>query len=433
MQPSRRNCLCALLALLVFPPLCAPQARANALTITSSPTGATVEIDGVIVGTTPFHMKVPGGYFHKTRTRFGQTLQHQMTLRIYKDGYTAQDLRLTEGPFEWIAINGRAEGHYWLLKSDHIEATLEPASTAFTGKVKRAAARASEANAGAELPTEKIVENAIPAVVRLSSPEGWGTGFLITDTGVIATNRHVVEGRNSMMVRFSDGTQLLGKVIYTSPPGGPDAALVKVDGSGFAYLPLADSSEVHPGETVITIGNPERGLPDTVTKGIVSAVGRDPLAGNGTWVQTDAPINPGNSGGPLLDSRGAVVGINTLMMRDPENPDATLHGMSFAQSSHDLLEILERFYPRARDASESAAASPSAPTEHGEVAISCDLADAEIYVDGKFVGETPSTLQLASGTHHIEVKSEGRREWERDLEVLKDSRLTLHPVLGELR
>ncbi len=433
MQPSRRNCLCALLALLVFLPLCAPQAGANTLTITSSPTGATVEIDGVIVGTTPFRMKVPGGYFHKTRTVFGQTLQHQMTLRIYKDGYTAQDLRLTEGPFAWVSMNGRTEGHYWLLKAGHIEATLEPASTAFTGRVKRTAAGSSEASAGAELPTEKIVENAIPAVVRLSSPEGWGTGFLITDTGVIATNRHVVEGRNSMMVRFSDGTQLLGKVIYTSPPGGPDAALVRVDGSGFPYLPLADSSEVHAGETVITIGNPERGMPDTVTKGIVSAVGRDPLAGNGTWVQTDAPINPGNSGGPLLDSRGAVVGINTLLMRDPENPEATLHGMSFAQSSHDLLEILERFYPRARDASESAAASPSAATEHGEVAISCDLADAEIYVDGKFVGQTPSTLQLASGTHHIEVKSEGRREWERDLEVLKDSRLTLHPVLGEPR
>lgn len=431
MQPSRRNCLCALLALLVFSPLCAPQARANTLTITSSPTGATVEIDGVIVGTTPFHMKVPGGYFHKTRTVFGQTLQHEMTLRIYKDGYTAQDLRLTEGPFAWTSLNGRTEGHYWLLKADHIEATLEPASTAFTGRVKRTAGRANETNVGAELPTHEIVESAIPAVVRLSSPEGWGTGFLITDTGVIATNRHVVEGRNSMTVRFSDGTQLLGKVIYTSPAGGPDAALVKVDGSGFPYLPLADSSEVHPGETVITIGNPERGMPDTVTKGVVSAVGRDPLAGNGTWVQTDAPINPGNSGGPLLDSRGAVVGINTLMMRDPENPDTTLHGMSFAQSSHDLLEILERFYPRARDASESTSASPSPPTGQGEVAISCDQANAEIYVDGKFVGQTPSTLELASGTHHIEVKSEGRREWERDLEVLKESRLTLHAVLGE--
>ena len=67
------------------------------------------------------------------------------------------------------------------------------------------------------------------------------------------------------------------------------------------------------------------------------------------------------------------------------------------------------------------------------MAISCDVDGAEIYVDGKFVGQTPSTLQLASGTHHIEVKSEGKRAWERDLEVLKDSQLTLHPVLGETR
>ena len=102
MQPSRRNCLLALLALLVLPLLSTGRAHAATLTITSSPPGATVEIDGVIVGTTPFQMKVPGGYFHKTRTVFGQTLQHEMTLRIYKDGYTAQDLRLTEGPFEWV-------------------------------------------------------------------------------------------------------------------------------------------------------------------------------------------------------------------------------------------------------------------------------------------------------------------------------------------
>ncbi|HEY6905103.1 MAG TPA: trypsin-like peptidase domain-containing protein [Candidatus Acidoferrales bacterium] len=435
MQPSRRNCLFALLALLVFPPLFAARAHADTLTITSSPPGATVEIDGVIVGTTPFQMKVPGGYFHKTRTVFGQTLQHEMTLRIYKDGYTAQDLRLTVGPFEWVAMDGRRQGHYWLLKASHIEATLEPASTAFTGRVKRMDRRAHEA--GAELTTQEIVENAIPAVVRLSSPEGWGTGFLITDTGVIATNRHVVEGRNSLTVRLSNGTQLLGKVVYTSPAGGPDAALVKVEGTGFPFLPLADSSEVHPGETVITIGNPERGMPDTVTKGIVSAVGRDPLAGNGTWVQTDAPINPGNSGGPLLDSRGAVVGINTLLMRDPENPDTTLHGMSFAQSSHDLLEILERFYPQAREdvgATVASASTSSSPhTGHGKVAISCDVTGAEIYVDGKFVGQTPSTLELASGAHHVEVKSEGKRGWERDLEVLKDSQLTLHPVLGGSR
>src|SRR5579862_5465984 len=173
MRPSRRNCLCALLALLVFPLLCAPQTRANTLTIASSPPGATVEIDGVIVGTTPFHMKVPGGYFHKTRTVFGQTLQHEMTLRIYKDGYTAQDLRLTQGPFEWVAIHGRAEGHYWLLKADHIEAKLEPASPPSTGKQERTAPPANEASAGAELPTQESVENATPPMGRLSSPEAW--------------------------------------------------------------------------------------------------------------------------------------------------------------------------------------------------------------------------------------------------------------------
>jgi serine protease Do len=428
MQPSRRQCLWALLALLVCP-LYAARTNADTLTITSSPAGATVEIDGVTVGTTPYKMNLPGGYFHKTRTVFGRTLQHEMSLRIYKDGYAPLDLKLTDGPFEWTALNGRNQGKYWLIKTNHIEATLVAVPTAFTGYVKTTSAHGQEADLRPELQTQEIVENAIPAVVRLANPDGWGTGFLITDTGVIATNRHVVEGRTSIMAVFSNGTKLLGKVIYTSRPSGPDVALVKVDGSGFPYLRLADVSEVRAGQPVITIGNPEGGLPNTVTRGIVSAVGRDPTAGSGTWVQTDASINPGNSGGPLLDSRGEVVGINTLKKRDPENPGTPLPGMSFALSSGDLLDILHQFYSQASTAPEAGSSSPPGT---GAVTVACETMGAEIYVDGKFVGQTPSTLQLASGSHYIEVKSQGKRDWTRNLEVLKDSQLTLHPMLETL-
>ncbi|MGA8870885.1 MAG: PEGA domain-containing protein [Candidatus Acidiferrales bacterium] len=127
MQPSRRHCLCASVALLLC--LLGPRTHAETLTITSSPKGATVEIDGIVVGTTPYRLKVPGGYFHKTRTIFGQTLQHQMVLRIYEDGYTSQEMKLADGPFEWTALNGRDYGKYWLLKANHVEATLQPVST----------------------------------------------------------------------------------------------------------------------------------------------------------------------------------------------------------------------------------------------------------------------------------------------------------------
>ena len=423
MQPSRRHCLCASVALLLC--LLGPRTHAETLTITSSPKGATVEIDGIVVGTTPYRLKVPGGYFHKTRTIFGQTLQHQMVLRIYKDGYTSQEMKLADGPFEWTALNGRDYGKYWLLKANHVEATLQPVSTVFTGAVKTTSAHGREVDLRPELSTEEIVQNASPAVVKLRDADGWGTGFLITDTGVIATNRHVVEGLTSITVVFPNGAELLGKVVYTSPETGPDVALVKVDGTGFPCLRLAELSEVRAGQTVVAIGNPDRGISNSVAKGIVSAVGRKPDEGPGTWIQTDAAINPGNSGGPLLDAYGEVVGI-TARKEFNSSDDRPLQSIGFALSSEDLLTLLARFYPEAASASPPTLTPPSGS---GNVTVSCDPPGAEIYVDGKFVGQTPSTIELPAGSHHVEVKSHGKRDWARDLDVLKDSQLTLHPVL----
>ncbi|MGD1212343.1 MAG: PEGA domain-containing protein [Candidatus Acidiferrales bacterium] len=185
------------------------------MTITSSPAGATVEIDGVVVGTTPYRVKYPGGYFHKTHTVFGERLEHSMTVRIYKDGYTSQEIALTEGPFEWVALNGRNHGRYWLLKANQIHTTLEQVSTAFNGSVHTSLTAANDGELRPEIPTEQLVEVATPAVVKLRDADGWGTGFLLTDTGVIATNHHVAEGNVSLDVIFSDGTKLLGKVVYT--------------------------------------------------------------------------------------------------------------------------------------------------------------------------------------------------------------------------
>jgi hypothetical protein len=226
MQASRRNCLWALLALVC---ICARarQARAETQTITSNPPGATVEIDGNEAGTTPLQLKFPGGYFHKTHTVFGARLEHSMTLRISKRGYTAQRLILSEGPFEWMAVNGRHRGSYWLLKSDHFEFNLEPTFE----------------NTGASLDS----------------------------------NEHV----------------------------GP----------------------IHP-----------RTVP--------------------------------------------------------------------ASSSETESRI-----------------------EIGSVSVKSDPEGAEISVDGKFMGQTPSTIPLAAGPHKVVVKSPGRKDWQRELSVTKDSQLTLHPLL----
>ena len=405
------------------PFLTGEQARADTLKITSAPPGATVEINGVIVGKTPYEAKIPGGYLHKTKTAFGTRLQHVMVARVYKEGYTVQEIILTEGPFEWRALSGQSHGIYWLLKQEHFDVTLEPVSTTFTGSVRTSAASDSNAVLKPEMPVDKLVEIASPAVVLLRGSTKEGTGFFITDTGVIATNAHVARGESSLVVIFQSGSQGLGKIVYIDTQ--LDLALVKADGRGFPHLPLAELAEVRPGQTVIAIGNPSHGMPNTVTKGIVSAVGSDGKLGPGTWIQTDAAINPGNSGGPLLNTSGEVVGINTQKFFSTQGSSGIpLQGIGFALSSSDLIRVLRKFYPEAMPV-------PPAMQSPGTagVMVTSEPAGAEIFVDGKFVGQTPSTVALSTGSHHVLVKANGKKDWERDLEVIKDAQITLHPVL----
>jgi hypothetical protein len=231
MQPSRRQCLLASLAILVF--LLAPAlARAETLTITSSPPGAEIEIAGMASGNTPYKTDYPGGYFHKPHTVFSARLEHALTLKVSMDGYVTQQVTMTEGPFEWVAVTGRHHGNYFLLKSDHFNVKLDP----------------------------------VPLNVR---------------EDVTSDVEHV------------------------------------------------------------------------------------------------GPLRP----------------VSEVSLRGDDKPHAN---------------------------------------QTAVVQIKSDPPNAEIYIDGKFVGETPSTLNLASGTRHIELKAPGRKTWERDLEVLQDSRLTLHPTLDPL-
>jgi PEGA domain len=229
MQPSRKHCLCASLALLLC--LLAPRTHAETLTITSLPEGATVEIDGLVAGTTPYETAFPGGYFHKTHTAFGERLEHSMVVRLSKDGYLSQQITLTNGPFDWVAITGRKRGTYFLIKARRFDVRLDLASH------------------GSGAPAE-------------------------------------------------------------------------------------------------TIGN-------------------------------DGPMRPA------------------------------------------YAALKSKALPEQRETHSSS----------GSVSISSDPAGAEIYIDGKFVGDTPSTMELSAGSHHVEVKSRGKQDWARDLEVLKDSQLTLHPIL----
>jgi PEGA domain len=210
-----------------------PVGRAESLSITSAPAGANVEIDGALVGTTPFHTDYPGGYFHKTHTVFGSRLEHAMTLRVSKDGYAAQQITITDGPFDWIAVSGKRHGNYFVLKSDHFDMKL---------------------TAGAE----------------------------------IASTTWAGDARMGPM---------------------------------------------HPHAVVATA---------------------------------------------LSDDGEKARGVGTL-------------------------------------------------------AIASDPAGAEVYVDGHFVGQTPATLHLASGAHRIELRASGKRDWSRELEVIKDSEVTVRPVMERVQ
>ncbi len=143
---------------------------------------------------------------------------------------------------------------------------------------------------------------------------GVGSGFLISSDGYIITNNHVVENAIKVMVKTLDGKEYSAEIIGKDPK--TDLALLKIDGKNLPYIELGDSSKVEIGEWVLAIGNPlNQDL--TVTSGIISAKGRQ-LEGVGDvyvdFLQTDASINRGNSGGPLINMKGKVIGINSVIL-----------------------------------------------------------------------------------------------------------------------
>jgi S1-C subfamily serine protease len=169
-----------------------------------------------------------------------------------------------------------------------------------------------------------------PAVVRIETlgaadtstgvipATGVGSGFIYDSNGWILTNRHVVEGSDSLEVQLNDGRVLAGTVYGIDTL--TDLAIVKIDGTGLPTAAIGESSALKVGQLVVAIGSPLGTFSNSVTSGIVSAKGRtittDGNQNLNNLIQTDAAINPGNSGGPLLDANGSVVGINTAIAAD---------------------------------------------------------------------------------------------------------------------
>lgn len=168
-----------------------------------------------------------------------------------------------------------------------------------------------------------------------------GSGVIVDAArGLIITNNHVVEGADEVSVILSDGRTFEAQPVGSDPD--TDIAVIRISAKNLSALPVADSTKLRVGDYVVAVGNPF-GLGQTVTSGIVSAVGRSGLQGLGyqNFIQTDASINPGNSGGALVNLNGELVGINVASF-NPRGSAAGNIGLGFAIPSNLAKEIMRQ-------------------------------------------------------------------------------------------
>ena len=264
------------------------------------------------------------------------------------------------------ADSGRNRGIGTVLAAAVLSATLAAGGTvaAITQLVPGAAgavqsigaAKTTSATTVQNLDLTEVIAEAQKSVVTITangvSAEGFspfgqtatgiGSGIVISADGYILTNRHVVEGAQTLSVELQDGTTYPARLIEQATDN--DLALIKVDATGLPAAKIGDSSTVAIGETTLAIGSPLGTYTETVTRGILSGLGRDvtvqdELSGRPTTLhnlmQTDAAINPGNSGGPLLDATGSIVGINTAVAGGAQ-------GLGFAIPISDAANLISK-------------------------------------------------------------------------------------------
>jgi len=212
---------------------------------------------------------------------------------------------------------------------------------------------AREAAPPRDLTPAEIAKLVMPSVVAIRGERSLGSGFVVRKDGWVATNLHVLVGSRELKVVLKDSSEL-PVVEVLAVDSEHDLALLRIDKSGLPVLTMGDSGAVRAGDAVVAIGHP-MGLEDTVSDGLVSAVREvDPTL---TLLQISAPIAPGSSGGPLIDSRGYVIGIATMVSREGQN-------LAFGVPSAYLKTLMANTAPvswKAFLAQRQAAVLPSAP------------------------------------------------------------------------
>ena len=178
-----------------------------------------------------------------------------------------------------------------------------------------------------------------PQTPQNTTPRASGSGVIISNDGYVITNNHVVDGEQSLAVYFADGSRHDAKLVGTDPL--MDIAVLKVSEAVPAFVPLANSDAIQPGETAIAIGSPLGDFRNSVTVGVVSALNRSVASMEGL-IQTDAAINHGNSGGPLLNLKGEVIGINTLVVRGTGSTSDQAEGLGFSVPSNIVKTVSDQ-------------------------------------------------------------------------------------------
>src|SRR6266480_690583 len=269
---------------------------------------------------------------------------------------------------------------------------------------------------------EAVIAKVRPAVVEVNvtTQQGGaiGSGVIIDGRGYIVTNNHVVDGAQSMTVTLYDGTNLQAQLVGTDT--ADDLAVIKITppSKGLTVVQLGDSSKLTVGQDVMAIGNP-LGITQTVTHGIISALGRNVSEGQGgatipNAIQTDAAINPGNSGGALVDMQGNLIGIPTLTAIDPEF-NTPANGVGFAIPSNRVNFIATQIIQtgkvthtgraalgvRVADVDPNLAAQDNLSVDHGAMIVSVvpngaadqahlQAGDVIVKIDNKQVTDTAS-------------------------------------------
>ncbi|MEY2715155.1 MAG: Serine protease Do-like HtrA [Planctomycetota bacterium] len=203
-------------------------------------------------------------------------------------------------------------------------ASVESASAGASVEIKQDSIY-STADGLAELPPREQAKILGPAVIKVSTPGGLGSGVILSRDGYAITNAHVVQGETNLRATVwfaqADGTLKrtdIDNVELVAVNNHIDLALIRLkhpDGKDFMFAPVQDAEKLENGQNVFAIGNP-LGLERTLTQGVISTTQRnfDGL----TYIQTDTPINPGNSGGPLFNTKGEVIGITNMGIRGGE-------------------------------------------------------------------------------------------------------------------